>query len=146
MAQGQPITGVNGTFLWDVSGGSPTNVAHVRNFVINERADNQVFADSSGGGAKDCAEGIRSWDGTITIYLDGGDPRNTAQKLNTIRPGTLADVEFHWDSGETGTGLLTGTCRVNRIGDLEADIEGSGMIGATVDVIGHGALTPGTET
>ena len=122
-----PITGIGG----DVSlGGSA--VAHVRKFSLNRKANIAKYASSDTAGYEKSADGIKEWDASIDIYSDGG---NAA--VGSLAVGAKVAVVLTSVAGKT----FTGNCRIDGIDNLEADIEGSGMVAMTLNVTGHGTYT-----
>ena len=100
---------------------------------VEETADNKVFVSSSTNGWAETAEGAKSWKGTIQILLDGG--------AFLVAPLVVGTKLTKLDLFTTGAVSRYGAARVDRITGIEADIGGSGLIAATVECTGHGALT-----
>ena len=120
------ITGKDGKVT---VGGS--EIAQIRSFRIEESADNQTYVTSSTGGWAATAEGARHWTASIDLLLEDG------AALSALVVGDKYTFEFYKDA----THKLTGDARVNTITGPEVDIEGSGLIGLTVEVTGDGPLT-----
>lgn len=125
---GTPITAMAGKIETDAG-----VVGDVTAWSVEETADNKSFVSSSTGGWAQTAEGARRWTGTLTILLDAG-----AFLAAPLIPGTLIPtLKLYTTAGN----FKSGSARVDSVSGPEVDIDGSGMISQTVNVIGHGALT-----
>jgi len=126
------ITAKNGIVKFN----SGASQAGILKWGLEESADNQTYVSSSTGGWAETAEGAKRWNGTIDILLEGGAFPH--EQLAALAVGTLLDnVELSVD----GSHSRHGAARIDSIGGIEADIEGSGMVKATITVTGHGPLT-----
>ena len=129
---GVPLTGINGNVQLVAQGGSLATIGSVRKWSVNRRAENQKYATNSTAGFKKTAKGIRDWDGSVDMYFDDGD-------INHIgaNEGDLIDILLQTATSRT----LTGMARIDSIEGIEGDIEGSGLVGATLNFSGHGAYS-----
>ncbi len=125
----EPITGMDGSVRMVAAGGALAALASVRSFAVNVTADNKQYATSDTAGWKKSAEGKKSWNGTITIYLNDGT-------FPTWESAQAVDVELTSATGKTGTG----TGRIDSIENIDVNIEESGMIGCTLNITGSGEL------
>jgi hypothetical protein len=114
---------------------SGSSQAGILRWTLEETAANKTYVSSSTSGWAESAEGAKSWTATIDILFEGGDfPKD---QLAALDVGTLlTDVELSVD----GTHSRHGPARIDSIGGIEVDIDGSGLVKATITVTGHGAL------
>lgn len=126
------ITAKNGHVKFN----SGASQAGVLKWVLTEfSADNKEYVSSSTNGWSETAEGAKKWAATIDILLEEGVFPDEA--LAALVPGTLLDdIELSVD----GSHSKHGAARIKSIDGIEADIEGSGLVKATIAVQGHGAL------
>jgi len=126
------VTAKNGMVKFN----SGSSQAGILKWTLEETADNQTYVSSSTNGWAETAEGAKRWTATIDILFESSNfPKN---QLAALDVGTLLDdVELCVD----GSHSRHGSARIDSIGGIEADIEGSGIVKATISVTGHGALT-----
>ncbi len=120
----EPITGMNGNVSLDAE------IADVRSFTLNILADNKVYATSDTAGWKKSAEGIKSWNAQINVYLP--DATFPAWTVGAVLAATLTSA-----AGKT----MSGSCRLDSLENIDVNIEESGMVGCTLNVTGNGAIT-----
>lgn len=120
------LTGIGG----DISLGASA-VAHIRNFTLNETADNLVYASSDTSGFKKTAEGQKGWGGSADIYLDGG-----VFPAFPVVGTKYASTVFTISAGNT----VTGDIRVSAVNNIVVDIEGSAGSSATIEFDGDGSF------
>jgi len=125
----EPITGIKGSVKMIAAGGVLAALASVRKFTVNKRADNKKYATSDTGGWKKSAEGNKSFDGSIDVYLNDG-------VWPTWYAGQSVDFELTSNTGKTATG----TARIDSIENLEIDIENSEMLSCTLVIDGDGDI------
>lgn len=126
------ITAKNGLIKFN----SGASQAGILKWGLEEVAANKTYVSSSTSGWTESAEGAKSWTATIDLLFEGGVfPKS---QLAALDVGTLlTDVELSVD----GTHMRHGAARIDSIGGIEADIDGSGIVKATISVTGHGPLT-----
>lgn len=128
---GTPVTAITGKV--EVNSAP---LADITKWGLEETADNKTYVSSSTAGWTKTAEGAKSWKATLEILLDAGKFLTAPLVIGTL----LTKVEL-WTSETPSTESRYGAARVDRITGLEADIGGSGLLKATVEVTGDGALT-----
>jgi len=119
----EPITGVTAKIQINVAGGGLAGLNHVRRWSLSKTADNQEYASSSTSGHKRSALGQKSKKASIDVFCDGAT-------FPTIEEGAvITEVEFYSDTTthEDYQGI------VDSIDNIEADIEGSGMVAFTLN-------------
>lgn len=100
---------------------------------LNEEADNKTYVSSNSAGWAKTAEGAKRWSGSMDLLLEDG-----VFRVAPLVPGTLlTSIELKVD----GSHSRQGAARIDRVGDIEVDIDGSGLVKCTVDFTGDGALT-----
>ena len=126
------ITAKNGLVKFN----SGASQAGVLKWGLEITADNKVYVSSSTNGWAESAEGAKHWTATIDLLFEGGEFPET--QLAALVPGTLlTDLELSVD----GSHKKNGAARIDTIGGIEADIENSGLVKATITVTGNGALS-----
>jgi len=114
----EPITGINAVVTLNT-----VLLDHCRKWSVSETADNQLFADSGTGGEKHSALGQKTHTFTADFFTDGS-------AIPTLRAGLAITAAVFDTDGSTPLTFAAG--RVDSIDNLEADIEGSGMIAFTM--------------
>lgn len=108
-------------------------IAHVTRWNVEETADNKTYVSSSTSGWAETVEGAKRWVGTLDLLLDAG-----AFLSAPLVPGTkLTKLELFVNDANS----RFGAARIDSVSGPEVDIDGSGLVGCTVAVTGHGALT-----
>jgi len=108
-------------------------IVHVTRWNVEETADNKSFVSSSTSGWAETVEGAKRWTGTLDLLLEAG-----AFLSAPLVPGTkLTKLELFVNDANS----RYGAARVDSVSGPEVDIDGSGLVGCTVTVTGHGALT-----
>jgi len=119
----EPITGVDAKIQINVAAGGLNPLVHVRRWSLSKTADNQEYASSSTAGHKRAALGQKSKKGSIDCFCDGS-------AFPTINEGdVITEVEFYTNDTihEDYQGII------DSIDNVEADVEGSGMIAFTLN-------------
>ncbi len=118
----EPITGVEAKVRINVAAGGLVSLDHTRRWSLSKSADNQEFASSNTAGHKRSALGQKSKKASIDCFCDGAT-------FPTINEGdVITEVEFYTDA--TTHEDLQGI--IDSIDNIEADIEGSGMVAFTL--------------
>lgn len=130
------LTGNNGVVKIDNASATPTAIAAVRNFSVEQTADtieNTHMATS--GGARTYVKGLSSWSGSADIYFDAADLAAVAAL--SITSGAVGDpaitVELYLNGTAqkfSGDAIITGyTVNSSMDGMVEASIsfQGSGV-------------------
>lgn len=110
--------------------------AGVLKWTLEMTAANKTYVSSSTNGWAESAEGAKSWTATIDLLFEDGqfpDDQLAALEVGTL----LTDIELSVD----GTNKKNGQARIDTIGGIEVDIDGSGLVKATISVTGNGAIT-----
>lgn len=118
----EPKTGITGKVQINTGGGL-AELSHIRRWTLSKAADNAEYASSSTSGHKRSALGMKGKKAVIDIFLDGGT-------FPTINEGdSITEVELYSDATthEDYQGI------VDSIDNIECDIEGSGMLGFTLN-------------
>ena len=123
----KPISGVDGNATID------GEVLEVRGWTLSDTSDNQSYNSSKTKGQMRRVKGVQDWTGSITIYFDEGV--RPAVSKGDILPLVLITAEGVSGKGEVGTGQGI----VDSI-DPEVDVEGGGLIGATLNMSADGAM------
>ena len=119
----EPITGINAKVQINIAGGGLVSLDHTRRWSLSKTADNQEYASSNTAGHKRSAKGQKGKKVSIDCFCDGAT-------FPTINEGdTITEVELYTDATthEDYQGII------DSIDNIEADIEGSGMIGFTLN-------------
>lgn len=126
------ITAKNGLVKFN----SGASQAGILKWSLDEVAANKTYVSSSTNGWAEVAEGAKSWTAAIDIMFEGGD--FPGDQLGALVAGTLlSDLELSVD----GSHKRNGAARIDSIGGIECDIDGSGLVKATISVTGNGPLT-----
>lgn len=126
------ITAKNGLVKFNAG----ASQAGILKWTLEESADNKTYVSSSTNGWAETAEGAKRWTSTMDILFEGGEFPKT--QLAALDVGTLlTSVELSVD----GTHSRSGSARIDSIGGIEVDVDGSGLVKATISVTGHGQLT-----
>ena len=118
----EPITAINGKVTINKAGAGLAEQLHVRKWSMSKTADNQEYASSSTDGHKKSALGQKSKNVTMDCFCDGAT-------FPTLTEGMiLTSIYLYTDDTENEgyQGI------VNTIDNIEADIEGSGMVSFTM--------------
>ena len=119
----EPITGVNAKVKLNIAAGGLVALDHVRRWSLSKSADNAEYASSNTAGHKRAALGQKSKKVSIDCFCDGST-------FTTINEGdVITEVELYTDAAvhEDYQGI------VDSIDNIEADVEGSGMISFTLN-------------
>ena len=120
----EPITGVTAKVQINIAAGGLVGLDHTRRWSMSKSADNQEYASSSTGGHKRSAKGQKGKKCTIDCFCDGAT-------FTTINEGdVVTEVELYSDATthEDYQGII------DSIDNMEADIEGSGMVSFTLNL------------
>ena len=118
----EPITGINAKIQLNIAGGGLVALSHTRRWSLSKTADNQEYASSSTAGHKREALGQKSKKVSVDVFCDGA-------VFPTINEGdVITEIELYSDATthEDYQGLI------DSIDNIEADIEGSGMVAFTL--------------
>jgi len=118
----EPITGVNAKIQINVAAGGLVSLNHTRRWSLSKTADNAEYASSSTAGHKRSALGQKGKKVSVDCYCDGAT-------FPTINEGdVITEIELYSDTTthEDYQGI------VDSIDNVEADIEGSGMVAFTL--------------
>jgi len=118
----EPITGITAKIMINIAGGGLAALEHTRRWSLSKSADNQEYASSSTAGHKRAAIGQKSKKVSVDVYCDGA-------VFPTIAEGdVITEINLYTDATthEDYQGII------DTIDNIEADIEGSGMIGFTL--------------
>ena len=110
-------------------------IAHIIRWNMEQVADNKTYVSSSTNGWAETVEGAKRWTATMDLLLEAG------AFLTALVVGTLYNKIEFFTSISPSSESKYGKARVDSISGPEADIDGSGLVGCTVTVTGHGALT-----
>ncbi len=119
----EPITGIAAKITININAGGLVTLAHVRRWSLSRTADNQEYASSSTSGHKRSAKGQKSKKASIDVFCDG-------PAFPDIDEGDIiTEVKFYTDDSisDDYQGI------VDSIDNIEADIEGSGMVAFTLN-------------
>lgn len=119
----EPITGINAKLSINIAGGGLANLDHCRKWTLSKTADNTEYASSSTSGHKRSAIGQKGKKVTVDLFCDGAT-------FPTINAGdTITEIELYSDATEHDDyqGI------VDSIDNIEADVEGSGMVAFTLN-------------
>ena len=130
------LTGNNGVVKIDNAGGTPTSIAAVRNFSVEQTADTiENTHMATAGGARTYVKGLSSWSGSADIYFDSADL--SAVAALGVTGGAVGDttvtVELYLNGTAqkfSGEAIITGfTVNSSMDGMVEASIsfQGSGV-------------------
>ena len=117
-----PITGINAKIQINVAGGGLVALSHTRRWSLSKTADNQEYASCSTAGHKRAALGQKSKKVSVDCYCDGST-------FPTITEGAvITEIELYTDATihEDYQGII------DTVDNIEADIEGSGMVAFTL--------------
>lgn len=120
----EPITGITAKIQINIAAGGLVSLEHTRRWSLSKTADNAEYASSSTAGHKRAALGQKSKKASIDCYCDGAI-------FPTINEGDIVtEVEFYIDATthEDYQGII------DTIDNIEADIEGSGVISFTMNL------------
>ena len=134
------LTGNNGVVKIDNAAGTPTAVAAVRNFSVEQTADT-IESTTMGTDVRTYKKGLSAWSGSADIYFDSVNLTGGASVIAALMPtgGAVGDapitVELYLDgtAGKfSGEAIVTGYT-VNSSMD--------GMVEASISFQGSGACT-----
>lgn len=130
------LTGNNGVVKIDNAGGTPTAIAAVRNFSVEQTADT-IEKTIMGNDARQYLKGLSSWSGSADIYFDAGDISAVAALSITSGAVGSAPITVELYLSDTsnkfsGEAIITGYT-VNSAMD--------GMVEASIAFTGSGACT-----
>lgn len=118
----EPITGVTAKVQINIAGGGLAELDHCRRWTLTKTADNKEYCSSSTSGHKRSAVGAKGKKVTIECFCDGA-------VFPTINEGdVITEVELYTDT----TTHVDYQGVVDELSNIEADIEGSGLIGFTL--------------
>ena len=120
----EPITGIAAHVKINIAAGGLVALDHVRRWSLSKTADNKEYASSNTGGHKRSALGQKSKKVSIDVFCDGA-------VFPTINEGdVVTEVELYSDTTthEDYQGII------DTIDNVEADIEGSGMVSFTLNL------------
>lgn len=133
------LTGNNGVVKIDNASGTPTAVAAVRNFSVEQTADT-IESTTMGVDVRTYKKGLSAWSGSADIYFDAANLTGGASVIAALMPtaGAVGDgtvtVELYLDgtaSKFAGECIVTGyTVNSSMDGMVEASIsfQGSGPV------------------
>lgn len=120
-----PITGKDGTVTADGA-----DVAHVRQFSITETCESKPYTSSSNPGVTARLAGNTDWNGSLSVWADGGSLAAPFGVGDTVALELTADTGKHC----TGDALITEIT-------AEVDVAGAEIVGWQASFEGDGALT-----
>jgi hypothetical protein len=119
----EPITGINAKVMINIAGGGEAQLNHTTRWSLSKTAANATYLTSNTSGHERAALGGKSKKVSIDVLLDGAT-------YPTINEGdTITSVKLYTDATtyEEYQGI------VDSIDNIEADIQGSGTLGFTLN-------------
>lgn len=117
-------------------GGTPSVVAEVRNYTLNENAE-VLDASSIGDCTKSKNVGAVEWDGTVNCWWDDTD--TNGQVAMTV--GTSIAIEVGPEGNTTGDFKYSGTGIIQSV-EVLGGVDG--LVERNISFVGTGSLTKGT--
>jgi hypothetical protein len=118
------------------SGTSYTNIPELRKWDLRVSKESKQYASSSTAGGKRRIAGAEDFSGTLSVYLASGTSEARFDTGLGIKGGVTGTLKL-WEDGTT---FFLAPAYIEDV-SYEYDIEGNGIVGATITFSRDGALT-----
>jgi predicted secreted protein len=140
MAYSPPISGIDGAFYLDTTGGTPTCIANIRSWSIDLSAEEVDVSGFCSDGWRETVGGLKSWNASVEGQWNYGATSGMDDLWDSF--GGKVDVQFYIDGSTTGDlNYFTGTATVTAISPTTS-VDSSATFTATLS--GDGELTYAT--
>ena len=130
------LSGKDGYFKVDVTGGTPAEVLAVTSWSLNITGDNPETTGMDGNGWRGYVDGLRGWSVSADCHFDTSDTKLVGA-VPVIFVGRILDWEGISDSayGYTWSGQVIVTA-------MNVEVAVDGTVDYTIEAIGNSTLTP----
>ena len=127
------VNGASGTVYISTCGGTPSEYAGILNWKLTKSAKVPEYTANDTDGYEETSKGAKFWRGSFEVRAKSGTSA-------PVYEGNLYDVELYLDDSGTGNGF-TGTVRIESVGEILVDIDGSNNVSFPCNFKGHGPIS-----